>query len=113
MKSLKRLCIDVCYDQGFNTHLWPYDVIEEVKKEKFAKVITYNESTENYDDYIGWMNGINYINQRKSYIINNIRVWLNRKNYSSGQCVRVYKQEYKSILHYNSDIYGLFSTPKI
>ena len=75
MKSLKRLCSEICYEKGYNPLSWPADVYDDIRQEKFRKVIQVNENSDNWDDWVGWLEGINHVNQQKSYVQINLKNW--------------------------------------
>jgi len=55
MKSLKRICSELCYEKGYDPSLWPSDVYDDIRHEKFRKIVDTTEDPDNEDSFVGWM----------------------------------------------------------
>lgn len=73
MKSLKALCAELCWEKGFAPELWPQDVYKDERRKRFQRILDYNER--NFDENVGWMNGISGALQVKDYVALNVATY--------------------------------------
>lgn len=76
VKKLKTLCAEKCYDIGIVSSNWPQDVWTAYSKERFERIVNYNNDvTECYDSNVGWFKGLNSSLQHKDYVVSNLQTW--------------------------------------
>lgn len=108
MKSLKEMCIDVCWEKGFAPERWPSDVYKNERQRRFEKLLAFHNSQEKcYDYWVGWGKGFNGVLQFKHYISHNLCSYWKRpmKNHRLGlnKMTRI-----ELILYYIPEVRDLF-----